>query len=101
MTKDPKQNMLPAMRHLRNAQKLNRYSYVLNNPLKFIDIWGLEAGLSGGGAFGDGGPGGAGPGGDGSGKDEREPPEPEENDPDYGYDPPEEDEEDSEEDGGG
>jgi len=54
LTKDLNQNMLPAMRHLRNAQKLSRYSYVLNNPMTLIDIWGLEgvptAGVGGAGS---------------------------------------------------
>jgi len=84
LTKDPLQNMFPAMRHLRNAQKLNRYSYVLNNPLNLVDIWGLDgttAGVGGagstaggGGAGAPAGPGGTagiggpGSGGDGSGK---------------------------------
>jgi len=80
LTKDL-QNMLPAMRHLRNAQKLNRYSYVLNNPMNLIDIWGLEgvptAGVGGAGSTSGSGSAGstpgsggtAGVGGDGSGKD--------------------------------
>jgi len=31
-----------AMRHLLNPQKLNKYSYILNNPSSFIDLDGME-----------------------------------------------------------
>jgi hypothetical protein len=59
-----------------NPQSMNRYSYVLNNPLAFIDPSGLEVCASGdddssddGGGCGDSGDdgGGAGNGGDGGG----------------------------------
>jgi len=42
LTKDPKLGRISALRYFLVGQKLNRYSYVLNNPVNFIDMWGLE-----------------------------------------------------------